>query len=282
MSFAPLPPNLAALQPLDMREALAALPQRRRPIGSSHARTSVTLHYAGTSEPGATTDSAALAQSRSEAVYHIGKIWGYADPKTKTQPIYGDGIMYHLAVLPSGRPVVMRDLYAILYHCANSTGNAKSLAITTLRGVGQQISDQHWAGVVALVEALTKDFSMIAGRAALKGHREWPRSDGAGQSICPGPILFDRLLHYRAGAPATALPLGRYRVTSADGLSVRTGPNVGYKKAVGDSLVYPLGHEFSVDAVLPDERGMARSWLHDANGAGFLAADSGLVTFLHP
>ncbi|HNP70381.1 MAG TPA: N-acetylmuramoyl-L-alanine amidase [Kouleothrix sp.] len=273
----PITPSLAALNPIDLRDALAQLPQRRDPIGQCARRDSLTIHYAGTVEPGATTDDAALAQIRSEARYHINKVWGYAD-KAQMQPIYGDGIMYHVAVLPSGRPAVLRDLWAELYHCGNATANRASIAITTLRGVGQPIADQHWRGVEQVCDALIADFS-LAGRQAVYGHREWPRSDGTAQSICPGAIVFERLLAYRAQAPR-GYPLGTYEVIADAGANVRTGPNVGFPKAINDTLVYPKGQRFSVDAVVPDAHGMQRIWLHAASGIGFVAGDAELVRFV--
>lgn len=275
----PLPPNLAALNPLDLRVALAGLPQRRRPIGSSRIRDSITIHYAGTAERGATTDAAAQAQIRSEAIYHINKIWGYQDALRKIGPIYGDGVMYHLAVLPSGRPAVLRELDAILYHCGNSGANAHSLAVTTLRGIGQAITDQHWAGVEALCDALIRDFH-LSGPQAVRGHREWPRSDGAGQSVCPGDIVFDRLVRWRSG-PQPTHPLGVYEVIAPAGVNVRTGPNVSYDKALADTLVYPQGSKFTAGAVVPDERGMDRVWLWDSTGIGFVAGDPDLCRFVH-
>lgn len=276
----PLPPNLAALNPLDLRDALAQLPQKRGEIGRQAIKSSVTLHYAGTEEPGAVTDEAALAQIRSEARYHITKVWGYYD-RARTRPIYGDGIMYHLAVLPSGRPVVLRDLDAILYSCGNEVGNRTSLHVTVLRGINQPISAQHWAGFEALADALIRDYH-LGSREAVKGHREWPRDGSSGQSICPGAIIFERLLAYRAehDDEPMARPLGTYEVICDAGLSVRTGPNVGYPKANNNTLVYPKGRRFDAGAVVADDHGMHREWLWDSTGIGFLAADSDLVKFI--
>lgn len=271
-----LPPQLLALNPIDMRGALAQLPQRRKPIGTSGVRGSITIHYAGTEEPGATTDEAALAQVRSEARYHINKIWGYTHPKTKQGPIYGDGLMYHIAVLPSGRPVVCRELYDILYSCANEVGNRTSIHVTTLRGVGQQITDQHWAGVEAVANALINVYSLRS-RESVKGHREWPRSDGVPQSLCPGAIIMERLLAYRDNRKLTGNPIGLYEVIAGIGLSVRTGPNIGYPKANNNTLVYPKGRRFQADLLVPDDKGMQRSWLREAGTGYYLAADSDLV-----
>jgi hypothetical protein len=274
-----LPAQLLALNPIDMRDALAQLPQRRRPIGTSGVRGSITIHYAGTEEPGATTDEAALAQVRSEARYHINKIWGYTHPKTKQGPIYGDGLMYHIAVLPSGRPVICRELHAILYSCANEIGNRTSVHVTTLRGVGQAITDQHWAGVEATLDALISIYSLRT-REAVKGHREWPRSDGLGQSLCPGPIIFSRLLDYRDGRRQLGKLIGHYEVIAGIGLSARTGPNIGYPKANNNTLVYPKGRRFEADLLVPDDKGMQRSWLREAGTGYYLAADSDLVKFI--
>lgn len=280
----PLHPLLELLHPLDLR---AALPQRRGPIGTCAMRSSVTLHYAGTREPGARDDAAAVAQIRSEALYHINKNWG-DDPQ---HPRYGDGIMYHLAVLPSGRPALLRDLDAELWHCGNATGNRTSISVTTLRGIGQQMTSAQWSGTAELLEALTHMYGLVP--TAVLGHREWPRSDGRPQSLCPGPLIFERLLRWRRGLaqiaywpappprdPALAdYPLGVYEVTARAGVCVRTGPNVSYPKADGDTLVYGPGRQFQVDVVKPDERGMHRVWLHDASGIGFLAGDPGLCTY---
>lgn len=276
----PLTPALAALNPIDMRDALAALPKiRKDEIGRQRLKNTVTIHYAGTPEPGATTDEAALAQIRSEARYHIGKIWGYYD-KAKTRPIYGDGIMYHIAVLPSGRVVVLREPDAILYHCANEVGNRTSVAVTTLRGIGQVMTDAQWHGVELVGDALIRDYTM-GSREAVKGHREWPRDDHTGQSICPGSIVFERLLAYRDTSSHTnGLPLGIYEVITPDGMSVRVGPNVGYPKASNNTLVYPKGHRFLAGAVVADDKGMHRSWLWDKTGIGFVAADTGYVKFI--
>lgn len=272
-----LPPKLLALNPIDLRDALAQLPLKRSEIGREAFKHTVTIHYAGTEEPGGETDTAALAQIWSEAHYHINKVWGYFDPKTKQRPIFGDGIMYHLAVLPSGRPVLLRELDAILYHCANQVGNRTSVSVTTLRGVGQPMTAQQWSGVEALCDALIVDFQM-GSREAVKGHREWPRDDGLGQSICPGSIVFEQLLHYRN--PAPELPLGTYQVICPAGLNVRTGPNVSYPRANNDTLVYPQGRRFEVGAIVPDNHGMQRFWLWDSTGIGFLAADRGLALFV--
>ena len=66
-----------------------------------------------------------------------------------------------------------------------------------------------------------------ASRHAIKGHREWPRSDGKPQKSCPGPIL-TRLLEQWRGALAGA---ATYRV-AADVALIREGAGQQYRVAL--------------------------------------------------
>lgn len=188
---------------LDLSDELARLPLQpgAQILPLRAAESAITYHYSGV--PTADRSRAAeLALLVSEARYHIAKDWGGNGSR-----IYGDGIMYDVAVLSDGAVVRLRDTRRQLWHCGNASGNATSWSVHTALGPGQELTDPQRASLFRLFDELRED---RIGRGDVFGHCDWPRRQGLpqaaavhralpGQSICPGPTLYRHVVDYRAG-----------------------------------------------------------------------------------
>lgn len=221
-----------------------------------------TLHYNGPPVAGAGTLMAELKQLAADARYHI------------TGPLHADGIQYHWAVLCTGEWAQLRDERAILWHAANRYANTRHIAIHLPLGGAQQPTDAQWAGACALFEDLAHRYRWYAAdgrvdRTVIKGHREWPRSDGKPQKSCPGPIV-TRLLNLWRGQAEVANRFGRVAVAWA---LIRQGPGQQYKVALDGTAKLPKGASVEIDAVVtgtPPKGSTDARWAHLASGLGFL------------
>src|SRR4051794_32389979 len=132
---------LAQLNILDLRAQLPRNPRADPDLGTFAAKTSVTLHYNGPAVRGAGNRDEEIHQLVMDAAYHIGKIWGYSAGRA----LYGNGIMYHFAVLSDGTICQLRNLDCILWHCANGSGNRTSMSVHLPLGEGQPPTPAQWA-----------------------------------------------------------------------------------------------------------------------------------------
>lgn len=253
---------MSALQTLNLLDLRADLPRATWSIGRQARKTSATLHYNGPAVAAAGDRAAEIQQLVADARYHM-------RPNAFGPGAAGDGIQYHFAILSDGTICQLRDLDAVLWHCANSAGNTGSIAIHLPLGVGQTPASIQWRRTTELFTALGVDYGYSA-RQQTRGHTEWPKFDGQGRQVpnsaCPGDILMGLLRQWRTRAV--------YRVRAADGLNVRQGPSSDFPRAIidGQPRVYPFGHVFDIDKIVEGEavRGDPR-WGHLSNGEGFVS-----------
>lgn len=242
--------QLAKLPIIDIRSKLPRRPERalRRVVRPAD---SVTLHYNGPKvdlhDNSKATLDAWIAHLVGIATYHIDKVWGY-QPKTKV-PIYGDGIMYPLVVLPGGEILLTYDLDRERWHCGNAQGNRDSIAVHFPLGGPQDVTPRQWQAWDLLASALLADHQLT--RKHVLGHCEWPRYDKDGkripQSACPGPLVMPRLHAWRAGRAAQ-----RYRVL-VDAANVREGPGRSFDVAWKGRAVLQEGFEFTAESLVSGE-----------------------------
>lgn len=245
---------MSRLAQLRIEDIRGLLPRTPWSIGTrSVAPTSCTIHYNG---PAVADRSprGTIRQLEADARWHMQHIGDHG----------ADGIQYHYAIGLDGTIYRCRDPEAQLWHCANSTGNAKSIAIHFVLGGAQDATVVQWQNATLLFEALIEDHAMPGGRHAVRGHREWPRSDGRPQGPCPGPKIYDRLVRWRSeGSVRTDEPL-RYRIiANIDFAAVREGPGLKYPIALQGAGTLSPRTEILVDAVVSGYPVAGeRRWVH--------------------
>jgi hypothetical protein len=205
---------LRAIIAIDLTPRLATLP--RKPGYTTPAlrgvENGITLHYGGHDATTNRSRATEIERLVSYAKHHLQLVW---DHDKDGRPIYGDSIMYDLAVLSDGAIVLLRPDRRKLWHCGNKDGNATSWAVIVPLGVGQDLTEPQRTSLFRLFDVL-RQISGIARRNVV-GHNEWPRTSGAAipqtsyrvvkpQSACPGPVLHRHLVAYRAQGDAV-LPL---------------------------------------------------------------------------
>jgi hypothetical protein len=172
---------------VDIRTRLATAdraghgPRERRPLGQKRG---LVVHYSG---PPVANRSATLAVLQAEARYHVDKDWS----STGQPAIYGDGLMYHIAIGDDGTRYLCRDLEAVLWHCGAWPQNALALSVHLPIGGEQRATAVQLAALTALVE----EWRAITGtpRGEVWGHRELQPTS------CPGSLMTDFVYPYRAG-----------------------------------------------------------------------------------
>lgn len=249
---------------IDMR---ARLPRKAWEIGRrSTPPRYITLHYNG---PAVATQrqhgNALLQQLIGDTTYQM-------RPGGLGSPEGGDGLQYHYVVGSDGAIWQTRDDDAVLWHCANTEGNAWSLSIHVPIGLGQTITDTHWTAVTDLFDLLMQRYAM-PGRSIVRGHQEWSLN------LCPGPHLMSRLKAWRQVLPFPTFHY--YRVKRGIAI-VRTEPRVhtgneAKNPVSGKALTMSAGEATGIDTTVIGEwagSGLGRSnqWLHRADGLGFIHA----------
>ena len=245
---------------IDLR---AMLPRATWSIGRRSGNpTGATLHYNGPPVSAAGDVAGEIRQLYADARYHMqpGGAFG-ADG--------ADGIQYHYAILADGQACQLRDETAVLWHCANITGNKAHIAIALPLGGAQRPTDAQWRGTTDLFSQLMARYGWTT-RNAIVGHREWPRSDGKPQKSCPGPIVFRMLQIWRGQITAPALT--RYRVNVPIAL-VREGPGQQFRVALKGTAKMREGDVFAADSITIGTAPSGSSnpqWVHRADGVGFI------------
>jgi hypothetical protein len=156
----------------------------------------VVIHYNGPEVPDYTDSDRAWRAVQAAASYHVRKDWsGYGH--------FGDGLMYHIAVGPSGEKWLCRDLDAVLWHCGSWPENRTYLAILVPLGGNQRATEAQIRALRELAEGLGRLLSF--GPEKVVGHRE------LSPTSCPGTLLQDFVLPYRNGRLGKgAMAEGRY------------------------------------------------------------------------
>ena len=141
-----------------------------------------------------------------------------------------DGLMYHLVFASDGQIYQARDLDAMLWHAAHADANSRGLALHFPIGEGQQPTAPQLASAFRASDLLRAQLQIPLNRTL--GHLEWKHA-----TACPGPILMQHLMAYRAGAQVVVTPtptpagLRRFRITCDGVANVRQGPGVGFPVA---------------------------------------------------
>jgi hypothetical protein len=132
-----------------------------------------------------------------------------------------DGLMYHLVVASDGQVYQTRYIDALLWHCAQSEGNSRGLALHFPLGIGQLPTALQLASAFRVSDLLRARYQITLNRTL--GHLEWKHA-----TLCPGPNLMAHLIAYRTGitpiVSPTPTPAGLRRFHVAITANVRQGP----------------------------------------------------------
>jgi hypothetical protein len=228
------------------------------------AKTSVTWHFAGPEVPKAVliSDQAAI-----DFIYNV-----YVE--NHIFRIGADGVQYHLAILPSGTVLQLRDLDRVLWSCGHSKGNRESVHIHFPIGVNEKtwVYQQPSAAQLVAGRSLTAHLGAVFGfpRSETYGHKEWK------EKPCPGVPLFNALVAFRTGQAPSPPPVSVYKVTGPGGARIFQGPGTNYKQAG----LLQRGVLFESDGD-KQETGPGRApdgenniWRHMKSGQGFVWSGS--------
>ncbi len=171
---------------IDLRSEL-----RRNPDGGPDWRvplsekTGLVVHYNGGPVPTEVPDREWINRV---VTWHLQRDWR-SNPGAGA-PIYGDGIMYHLAIGRDGMVYQIRDLRDVLWHCGSWPENRTHLAVFVMLGGDQRATESQMAALQEVVEEWVGS-SPKRTRAGVIGHQEvdW--------TACPGTLQGDFVLPYR-------------------------------------------------------------------------------------
>ena len=248
---------------LDILDLRSRLPRASWSIGSQTVKMSATLHYNGPPVKAFGSRNGEIAQLVADAHWHMRPVaFGAGEP--------GDGLQYHFAVLSDGTICQCRDLDAVLWHCANQTGNASSLSVHLPLGGAQDATELQWQRTTALFDALGAQFKF--GRTKVVGHQEWAKYIvvnnklvAVPNSACPGPILMKRLRAWRESKL-----LQNWRVLYDDS-NIREAPTSQSPIALQGKAKVNAGQTFVGDEMcLGEYIGGTNHWIHRADGLGFV------------
>jgi len=147
-------------------------------------RRGLVVHYSG---PPVGDRADTLAVLQAEARYHVDKNWASAGDA----PIYGDGLMYHLAIGDDGTAWLCRDLDAVLWHCGAWPQNALALSVHIPIGGTQRATTVQ----LATLQRIADEWRAATGTpmSDVWGHQE------LSPTSCPGTLMDDFIYPYRAG-----------------------------------------------------------------------------------
>ncbi len=112
------------------------------------------------------------------------------------QPLYGDGLMYHICIGQDGRKLLCRDLEAVLWHCGAWPQNGTALAVHLNIGGDQRATPE----ALQALQEVCDDWIAAGhgGRNEVWGHQE------LSPTSCPGTLMQDFVLFYREGVQTMA------------------------------------------------------------------------------
>ncbi len=142
------------------------------------------VHYSG---PPVGNRADTLAVLKAEARYHVEKNWARAGEP----PIYGDGLMYHVAIGDDGIKYLCRDLEAVLWHCGVTSWNRAALSVHLPLGGEQRATQAQLRALTEIVE----EWRALTGTPErdVRGHQE------LSPTSCPGTLMTDFVYPYREG-----------------------------------------------------------------------------------
>lgn len=162
-------------------DGVRAGPFERRTLGEKRG---LVVHYSG---PPVGDRANTLAVLQAEARYHVGKNWAAAGDA----PLYGDGLMYHVAVGDDGTAWLCRDPEAVLWHCGAWPQNALALAVHVPVGGEQRATPAQLATLLRIAD----EWRSATGTplSEVWGHQE------LSPTACPGTLMADFIHPYREG-----------------------------------------------------------------------------------
>lgn len=168
---------------IDLRRDLARNPNGgpRQSVALASKQAAV-FHYYGPPVPASETDE--VAYFKGIANFHaFVRDWGSG--------ARGDGIMYWLGIGRSGKRYLLREPQSVLWHCGTGL-NATAFAVHCMLGGDQRATPAMLASLNRTGRELTAVYKVP--RARFFGHVELGTT-----ASCPGTIMHDWLLPYRAG-----------------------------------------------------------------------------------
>jgi hypothetical protein len=145
---------------------------RNDPTPVSHAKDSLTFHWEGSDPLSAQTDEEVRRAITGIAISHIAKQWAPG--------VYGNGIMYHEVIAPSGTSFVVRDYLECPWHCGDPDGNNTSRAILVYCSAATAPTDNQFLAIRKRVA----DFAQSMGHAIpVFPHSKWTATQ------CPGDAI---------------------------------------------------------------------------------------------
>ena len=120
---------------IDLRPWLPRAPEND-PSPSHHPKSGYTVHYEGAEVARDMSDAEAQLLIQANAIFHIHKDWRSKDEiaADPSHPVNGGGLMYAIAIAPSGSTYQTRDLDAILWHSDAANGNRNTTPVLVLCG----------------------------------------------------------------------------------------------------------------------------------------------------
>lgn len=272
---------MSVLDLLGARDIRGDLPHRDWIIGQRPATTSLTWHWNGPPVPEARqAGDGLLAQLKADANYQMRAGWG----GTKDGAPH---IMYTLVVDALGTIYQTADIFEQLWHCAHADGNARGLALHFPLGEGQHPTSAQLFAAEKASDILRAQFGITLNRTL--GHLEWKHA-----TACPGPVLMQHLISYRAGVRPTVQPtpipagLRQFKLTCDGKANVRQAPRTRWADGSQVTIAGTLksGTIVYVDVVKTDGEAIGprrnRNWVHMAHIAheqadlGFLSETLGV------
>jgi hypothetical protein len=162
---------------IDISGSIPRIP--RGPAGQRDLHVSLTFHWNGANFSRSATDAECVAAIIQIAYQHQRKDWS-----SDGSGAFGDTIMYHEAICPSGTVYTFRDYAEVVWHCGSDLGNRTSRAILVLSGPDTQATPRQ----LEAMQVRYEDFR----RVPVKGHMEWSGTE------CPGPVIMNKIRELRA------------------------------------------------------------------------------------
>lgn len=168
----------------------------------------VIIHYNGPPVTNHTESAAAWRQIVGNARYHIDRDWD-EDPYNGTY-LRADGLQYHIAIGPKGEKWLCRDVEQVLWHCGSWPENSHALAVFVPIGGEQRATVAQLIALAEVVDDWLHQGRGVAHR-DVRGHQEVQATS------CPGTLMTDFVMSYRAGRFWEELSRRRTEGATVDG-----------------------------------------------------------------
>jgi hypothetical protein len=207
---------------------LDGIPRATWNIGRRTVTRYFTVHYNGPAVPGAGNARIEKEQIRSDARYHM-------RPGALGAKSGGDGIQYHGGSLSDGN-WLFRDIFDLLWHSANYTGNTQSISWHLPIGDNQKPSPRQIVDLYKAIRAFQQAFFIPT--INVKKHLEWSNT------ACPGVHLSAVVSEFREQVVTTPIVYYKTKVNARIRERADTASRI-----LG---VVPAGTVFAVTRIIED------------------------------